>query len=156
MLPGETLQPVHAHPQIPLAAYRSVLDVQGLTAHCGVREICKAQAGQTMVVTASAGSVGSMAAQIGKKLGLRVIGIAGGPEKCRWLIETLGIDGAIDCKSEDVRKRLAVLAPDGVNCLFENVGPPIMDAVFDHLALRARVALCGFRAPDRSICSSSS
>jgi NADPH-dependent curcumin reductase CurA len=141
--PAIRLQPVAAHPDVPLAAYRTVIDVQGLTAYCGLTEICKPQAGETLVVTAAAGSVGSLVCQIGKKLGLKVIGIAGGREKCDWLLEECGVDAAIDYKAEDVGLRLDMVCPDGIDMLFENVGGPVMDLVLDRINRRGRIALCG-------------
>lgn len=141
--PAERLQPVTAHPGLPLAAYRTVLDVQGLTAYCGLTEICRPQAGETLVVTAAAGSVGSLVCQIGKKLGLRVVGVAGGPEKCDWLLGQCGVDAAIDYKADDLGRRLDEACPDGVDMLFENVGGPVLDQVLDRINRRARIALCG-------------
>lgn len=141
--PVDQLQPLQTHPEIPLGAYRTVLDVQGLTAYCGLMDICRPQAGETLVVTAAAGSVGSLVCQIGSKLGLNVIGIAGGQEKCRWLREACGVAAAIDYRNENVGARLDTLCPGGINMLFENVGGPVMDAVLYRLADRARVALCG-------------
>ncbi|MRV71656.1 zinc-binding dehydrogenase [Duganella sp. FT92W] len=141
--PAERLQSVTAHPGLPLAAYRTVLDVQGLTAYCGLTEICRPQAGETLVVTAAAGSVGSLVCQIGKKLGLRVVGVAGGPDKCGWLLDQCGVDAAIDYKADDVGRRLDEACPDGVDILFENVGGPVLDQVLDRINRRARIALCG-------------
>ena len=141
--PVATLMPLAPHPAIPLGVYRTVLDVQGLTAWAGVTDVCKAQPGETMVVTAAAGSVGSLAAQIAKKLGLRVVGVAGGPDKCRWLADECGLDGAIDYKNDDVAARLDDLCPDGIDCVFENVGGPVMDLIHDRLNTYARIALCG-------------
>lgn len=141
--PTAALMPIAPHPEIPLGVYRTVLDVQGLTAWAGVTDVCKAQPGETMVVTAAAGSVGSLAAQIAKKLGLRVVGIAGGPDKCRWLVEECGLDGAIDYKLDDVGARLDELCPDGIDTVFENVGGPVMDLIHDRLNKYARIALCG-------------
>lgn len=144
--PAAQLQPVDAHPDLPLAAYRTVLDVQGLTAYCGLTDICQPKAGETLVVTAAAGSVGSLVCQIGKKLGLKVIGIAGGRDKCDWLLRECGIDGAIDYKAEDVGARLDALCPDGIDMLYENVGGPVMDLVLERLRYHARIALCGMVA----------
>jgi NADPH-dependent curcumin reductase CurA len=144
--PAEKLQPVAAHPDVPLAAYRTVLDVQGLTAYAGLTQICKPQQGETLVVTAAAGSVGSLVCQIGKKLGLKVVGIAGGREKCDWLVRDCGIDAAIDYKAEDVGARLDTICPKGIDMLFENVGGPVMDLVLDRINRRARIALCGLVA----------
>ncbi len=135
--------PLAPHPDIRLTAYRSVLDFQGLTAYCGLTEIGRPVAGETLVVTAAAGSVGSLVCQIGKKLGLRVIGIAGGPEKCAFLRETCGVDGAIDYKNSDVGARLDELCPDGIDVVFENVGGPVLDLLLDRINLYARIALCG-------------
>ena len=95
------------------------------------------------MVSAAAGAVGSVAGQIAKIDGARVIGIAGGPEKCAHLTEVLGFDEAIDYKNENVNERLRELAPDGVNVFFDNVGGPILDAVLDNLAMQARVVICG-------------
>lgn len=139
----DEVTPVRAHPDIPLSAYRHVLDFQGLTAYCGLTDVCKPVEGETLVVTAAAGSVGSLTCQIGKKLGLRVIGIAGGPEKCEWLLRECGVDGAVDYKNEDVGARLDELCPDGIDMAFENVGGPVLDLVLDRINLHARIALCG-------------
>lgn len=144
--PAGQLQPVARHPDVPLAAYRTVIDVQGLTAYAGLTEICRPQAGETLVVTAAAGSVGSLVCQIGKKLGLKVVGIAGGREKCGWLVKECGIDAAIDYKAEDVGARLDALCPQGVDMLFENVGGPVMDLVLDRINKHARIAICGLVA----------
>lgn len=115
----------------------------GVTAWVGVREVGKPVQGETFVVSAAAGAVGSIAGQIAKIDGARVIGIAGGPAKVAHLVDTLGFDAAIDYKNEDVNARLGELAPDGVNVFFDNVGGPILDAVLDNLAMRARVVICG-------------
>ncbi len=141
--PAAHLVPLTPHKDISLAAYRTVLDVQGLTAYIGLTEIAKIKSGETLVVTAAAGSVGSIACQIGKRLGLKVVGIAGGAEKCAWLMKECGIDGAIDYKTEDVASRLDALVPEGVDVLFENVGGPVLDLLLDRLNQRARIAVCG-------------
>ena len=141
--PAASLQPVAATPGRPLAAYRTVLDVQGLTAYCGLTEICQPKAGETLVVTAAAGSVGSLVCQIGKKLGLRVVGVAGGRQKCDWLLDVCRVDEAIDYKAGDVGRRLDHACPGGIDMLFENVGGPVLDLVLDRINRRARIALCG-------------
>lgn len=141
--PASQLQKITPRPGVPLAAYRSVLDVQGLTAYCGLTEIGKPQAGERLVVTAAAGSVGSLVCQIGKRLGLKVVAIAGGAEKCDWLRQVCGIDAVIDYKSEDVAARLDALCPDGIDIAYENVGGPVMDLILDRLRPKARVVLCG-------------
>lgn len=115
----------------------------GVTAWVGVRHIGKVVAGDTFVVSGAAGAVGSMAGQIAKLDGARVIGIAGGPAKCAHLVEHLGFDAAIDYKNDDVRARLRELCPDGVTVFFDNVGVPILDDVLDNLAMGGRVVICG-------------
>ncbi len=115
----------------------------GVTAWVGVRHIGRPVAGETFVVSAAAGAVGSMAGQIAKIDGARVIGIAGGPAKCAHLVDTMGFDAAIDYKNDDVRARLKELCPQGVNVFFDNVGVPILDDVLDNLAMGARVVICG-------------
>ena len=124
---------VNAVPQIPgvpLTAYMSVLGATGLTAWFGMIDIAKPQSGETVVVSAAAGAVGSIAGQLAKKRGARVIGIAGGPAKCAWLTGELGFDGAIDYKSEDVGAALDRLCPGGIDVDFENVGGEIMQEVY--------------------------
>jgi len=120
-----------------------VLGVTGLTAYFGMLEIGKPKVGETVVVSGAAGATGSVAGQIAKIHGARVIGIAGGVEKCRWLTETAHFDAAVDYKADHVSKRLGELCPKGIDVLFENVGGEIFEASLDHLALRARIALCG-------------
>ena len=128
----------------PLSAYLGALGGStGITAWIGVRRVAKPGPGDTFVVSAAAGAVGSIAGQIAKRDGARVIGIAGGKEKTTYLVDTLGFDAAIDYKNEDVNARLRELAPDGVNIFYDNVGGDILDAVLDNLALRARVVICG-------------
>ncbi|MGE2735411.1 NADP-dependent oxidoreductase [Mycolicibacterium vaccae] len=134
---------IERHPDIALTAYLGPLGVQGLTAYCGLTDVGQPVAGETLVVTAAAGSVGSLVCQIGKKLGLRVVGIAGGPDKCAWLRETCGVDGAIDYRGEDVAARLDALCPDGIDVVFENVGGPVLDLILERINLHARIALCG-------------
>lgn len=128
---------------VPLTAHMSVLGATGLTAYFGLLDVGRPQAGETLVVSAAAGAVGSVAGQIGKINGCRVIGIAGGPEKCRWLVDELGFDAAIDYRAEDVGAALDRLCPDGIDINFENVGGEIMNAVFSRLRRNGRMALCG-------------
>lgn len=137
------LRPVHRAPGMPLTANLSVLGMTGLTAYFGVTDVLKAKAGETLVISAAAGAVGSIAGQVAKQRGARVIGIAGGPDKCRWLTEELGFDAAIDYKNEDVGEALDRLAPNGVDLNFENVGGDIMIAVWNRLNVHARMAVCG-------------
>jgi NADPH-dependent curcumin reductase len=121
----------------------SVLGATGLTAYFGLKEIGAPKSGETLVVSAAAGAVGSAAVQMGKAMGLTVIGIAGGGEKCAYVKDTLGADGVIDYKNEKVGKRLSELCPDGVDVYFDNVGGEILDAVLKRLKMHARIVLCG-------------
>jgi NADPH-dependent curcumin reductase CurA len=120
-----------------------IFGITGLTAYFGLIDVGKPKAGDVVAVSGAAGATGSAAVQIAKSLGCRVIGIAGGPEKCRWLIEEAGADAAIDYRGEDVGARLGMLAPEGIDVVFENVGGEVLDASLQNLALRARVVLCG-------------
>lgn len=127
----------------PLTAAMSVLGGTGLTAYFGVTDVCRPLAGETVVVTAAGGAVGSVAGQIAKRLGARVIGICGGPRKRAWLMDELGFDGAIDYKAGDVGEALDQLCPDGIDVDFENVGGPIMDAILARMNTHGRIAVCG-------------
>jgi NADPH-dependent curcumin reductase len=127
----------------PLTMYLSVLGMPGMTAYFGLLEIGKPVAGETVVVSAAAGAVGMVVGQIAKIKGCRVVGIAGGAEKCRFLTEELGFDAAIDYKNEDVRVALKEQCPDRVNVYFDNVGGEILDAVLARLARHARIVICG-------------
>jgi NADPH-dependent curcumin reductase CurA len=121
----------------------SVFGATGLTAYFGLIEIGTPKAGEVLVVSAAAGAVGSAAVQIGKALGLRVIGIAGGADKCRFVKDELGADEAIDYKNENVAVQLKEFCPDGIDVYFDNVGGDILDAVLKRLKLKARIVLCG-------------
>ncbi len=127
----------------PLTTYLGALGITGMTAYFGLLDVGALKAGETVVVSGAAGAVGSVAGQIAKIKGARVIGIAGGEEKCRWLVEELGFDAAIDYKTQDVRRALRDAAPDGVDVYFDNVGGEILDAVLTRLARGARIVLCG-------------
>lgn len=128
----------------PLSAYLGVLGMPGLTACAGVVDIGQARAGETMVVSGAAGAVGGLAGQIGKALGCRVVGIAGGPDKCAWVEQGLGFDACIDRKAGDLDGALARHCPEGMDIYFDNVGGPVLDACLDHLAMQARIVGCGF------------
>lgn len=141
---GLTKMPVT--PGVPLDAYMSVLGATGMTAYFGLLDIGKPQPGETVVVSAAAGAVGSIVGQIAKIKGCRAVGIAGSDDKCRHLIEDLGFDAAINYKTEDLDQALAAACPDGIDVYFENTGGVITDAVFKHLNLHARVPLCGLIA----------
>ena len=137
------LMPVPEIPGVSPSFYLGVLGMTGLTAWVGLTDIGRPQPGETVVVSAAAGAVGSVAGQIAKIKGARVVGIAGGPEKCSLLTEKLGFDASVDHKAPDWHEQLVAATPDGIDVDFENVGGDIMDAIFARLNLRARVALCG-------------
>ncbi len=120
-----------------------VLGIGGLTAYFGLLDVGRPEPGQTVVVSGAAGSVGSIVGQIARIKGCRAIGIAGGQDKCRWLVQELGFDAAIDYKGEDVRAQLREHAPDGVDVFFDNVGGVVLEAVLARLARGARVVLSG-------------
>ncbi len=137
------LQPVPDIAGVSPSAFLGVLGMTGLTAWVGIRDIGRPQPGETVVVSAAAGAVGSVAGQIAKLDGARVVGIAGGAEKCAILTERLGFDAAVDYKAPGWRDQLIAATPDLIDVDFESVGGEIMEAVFARLNLRARVALCG-------------
>ncbi len=121
----------------------SVLGITGMTAYFGLLEIGRLQDGDTVLVSGAAGATGSVVGQIAKARGCPVVGIAGGPEKCRWLTDKAGFDAAIDYKSEDVEARIGELCPNGVDVFFDNVGGEILDAGLAHIARGARIVVCG-------------
>jgi NADPH-dependent curcumin reductase CurA len=128
---------------VPLSTYLGVLGMPGATAYAGVTEICKPKPGETFVVAAASGAVGSVAGQIAKRAGARVVGIAGGSEKCLWVQDSLGFDDCVDHRSMDLRRELLAACPNGIDCYFENVGGAVQAAVFEQLNAFARVAMCG-------------
>lgn len=140
---GWGLAPFDWLPQLPLDAYMGLFGMIGLTAYFGLLEIGQPEEGETLVVSGAAGAVGSVVGQIGKIKGLRVVGIAGSDEKCRYLTEDLGFDAAINYKTESLNKRLKETCPKGVDVYFENVGGKVMEAVLNHINLYARIPLCG-------------
>jgi NADPH-dependent curcumin reductase CurA len=119
------------------------LGLSGLAAYFGLLDVGRPEPGQTVVVSGAAGSVGSVVGQIARIKGCRSIGIAGGPDKCRWLVDELGFDSAIDYKAGDVRSHLKEQAPDRVDVFFDNVGGETLDAVLTRLARGARVVISG-------------
>ena len=135
--------PSPAESGIPSEAYVGFLNFIGATAYFGLLDITDPKEGETLVVDAAAGAVGSLVGQIGKIKGMRVIGICGSEDKCRWITEELGFDGAINYRTENVRKSLGVLCPDGVDVVFENVGGTIFDDILAHINIGARISLCG-------------
>lgn len=122
------------------------LGITGIVAYFGVTEVARPRAGETIVVSAAAGGVGSVAVQVAKILGLRVVGIAGGAEKCEWLLKGAGVDAAIDHRSEDVASRLDALCPEGIDIYFDNVGGTVLDLALDRIRPRGRIVLCGTTA----------
>jgi len=127
----------------PLPRFLGALGAPGMTAYFGFLEVCQPKTGDTVVISGAAGAVGALVGQIAKRLGCHVIGIAGGPDKCRYLTDELGFDAAIDYKAGEVFKTLRQLAPKGVDVFFDNVGGDLLDIVLAQLAKRARIAICG-------------
>jgi NADPH-dependent curcumin reductase CurA len=140
--PGDRLTKI-PNGAAPLSAYLGVLGMPGATAYAGVTEICKPKAGETFVVSAASGAVGSVAGQLAKRAGARVVGIAGGAEKCLWVQDSLGYDDCVDHRSLDLRREIHAACPNGIDSYFENVGGVVQAAVFDYLNPFARVAMCG-------------
>jgi NADPH-dependent curcumin reductase len=130
----------------PLSAYLGVLGMPGVTAWYGLKTICRPRAGQTLVVSAAAGAVGSVVAQLARLAGARVVGVAGGAAKCSYLINQLGLDAAVDYKCGQLEGVLADATPDGIDCLFENVGGAVFDASLGRMNQDGRVAVCGLVA----------
>jgi NADPH-dependent curcumin reductase CurA len=140
---GAGLNKLPNNPAIPLTAYLGLFGGIGLTAYFGLLDITDPQPGETLVVSAAAGAVGSVVGQIGKIKGCRVVGIAGSDEKCKWIVNELGFDAAINYKTEDVRQGLKRTCPKGIDVYFDNVGGEILDAVLAMINLRARISICG-------------
>lgn len=130
-------------PGVPPSWMLGVLGVTGVTAYFGLLDLGEPRPGETVLVSGAAGATGSVAGQIARIQGCRVVGIAGGPAKCRWVTERARFDACIDYKHEDVSRRIGALCPQGLDVYFDNVGGEILEAALDHLALRARVVLCG-------------
>jgi len=137
------MMPVPVIPGVSPSYFLGALGMTGLTAYVGMLDIGRPAPGETVVVSAAAGAVGSVAGQLAKIQGARVVGIAGGREKCALLTGELGFDAAVDYKAADWRDQLKSATPNGIDVDFENVGGEIMEAVFGRLNVRARVALCG-------------
>ena len=143
---GDGSMPLRVLPNAdyPLTWNLGVFGVSGLTAYFGVTDGLKVTTGDVVVISAATGATGSLAGGIAKACGARlVIGIAGGPEKCKWIVEKAGYDVAIDYKSEDVGKRLRELCPEGVTAYFDNVGGEILDTLLLHMAPKGRILICG-------------
>ena len=141
-VPGKSLTRVDSR-LAPLPVYLGTLGMPGMTAYFGLLEVGKPQPGQTVVVSGAAGAVGTVVGQIAKIKGCRVVGIAGGAQKCDYLVQQLGFDAAIDYKSQDVKKALREHCPDGIDVYFDNVGGDILDAALTRITRHARIVICG-------------
>ena len=131
------------NPVLPLPVYLSTLGMPGFTAYFGLLDVGQPKEGETVLVSGAAGAVGSVVGQIAKIKGCRAVGIAGGPEKCRYLIEDLGFDAAIDYKNENVYDGVKAHCPNGIDVYFDNVGGEILDIALRRINLKARIVICG-------------
>jgi NADPH-dependent curcumin reductase CurA len=143
VLKGKTLTRID--PKLaPLPVYLGTLGMPGMTAYFGLLDVCAFKPGDTVVVSGAAGAVGQVVGQVAKIKGAgKVVGIAGGADKCKWVVEELGFDACIDYKHEDVKEKLREHCPKGVDVYFDNVGGDILDTVLTRLAMHARIAICG-------------
>jgi len=130
-------------PGVPPNTALSLFGITGCTAYFGIIDVGQIKSGETVVVSGAAGSTGSVAGQIAKIKGCWVVGTAGGKEKCDWLTQVAGFDGAIDYKSEDIGTRLSALCPNGIDVFFDNVGGVVLNEVLARINLKARIVLCG-------------
>jgi hypothetical protein len=129
--------------RVPLPAFLGVLGMPGVTAWVGLLDICQPKAGETVVVSAASGAVGSVVGQLAKLKGCRAIGIAGGKAKCDYVVNELGFDACIDYKAGKLNDDLKAATPNGIDCYFENVGGEILDAVLRRMNAFSRIAVCG-------------
>jgi len=143
--PAAVLAKVDQH-AAPLGAWLGVLGMPGTTAYSGMKDIGRPKAGETAVISAASGAVGSVAGQLAKRAGCRVVGIAGGPDKCLWVQEALGFDDCVDHRSGDLESALRQACPNGIDVYFENVGGFMQEVVFGLLNAHARVVMCGMIA----------
>lgn len=132
--------------ELPAEAILSVIALPGITAYHGVFEVLKPEAGQTLIVTAAAGSVGSLVGQMAKNLGLTVVGVAGTDEKCQWLTKDLGFDHAVNYKDADFIEQLTQATPNGIDLFFENTGGVAQEPIFERMNPHGRIAVCGLIA----------
>ena len=139
---GKGLNKVDAS-RVPLSAYLGVLGMPGVTAWVGLLDICQPKAGETVVVSAASGAVGSVVGQIAKLKGCRAVGIAGGRQKCDYVVKELGFDACVDYKAGELNEALKAAVPDGIDCYFENVGGEILDATLRRMNAFSRIAVCG-------------
>jgi NADPH-dependent curcumin reductase len=128
---------------LPESLFLGAVGMPGVTAWYGLNQICKPKPGETVVVSAASGAVGSVAGQLAKLQGCRAVGVAGGPAKCEHVVKDLGFDACVDYKAEDFRARLKAAVPGGIDCVFENVAGPVFDAALARMNTFGRVALCG-------------
>lgn len=142
VMPAESLRKIDPR-RAPLPKWMSLLGLSSFTAYIGLTEIGRPRPGETVVVSAASGATGSVAGQIARIMGARAVGIAGGPEKCRYVVEELGFDACVDYRTPDFGERLAAACPDGVDVDFENVGGDVLKAVFGRMNLLGRVVICG-------------
>jgi NADPH-dependent curcumin reductase CurA len=142
---GSTLRKVDTS-QVPLSAYLGVVGMPGMTAWYGVNQIMDPKPGETVVVSAASGAVGSVAGQLAKLKGCRVVGIAGGKEKCAYVVDELGFDACVDYKAGNLIADLAAATPDGIDAVFENVGGEVLDASLARMNPFGRIAVCGLIA----------
>ena len=129
--------------QVPLSAYLGPVGMPGVTGWYGLNRICEPKPGETVAVSAASGAVGTVVGQLAKLHGCRVIGIAGGPDKCRFVVEELGFDACLDYKAGNLAAVLGQAAPVGIDGYFDNVGGPVLDAVMEHMNAFGRIAVCG-------------
>jgi len=148
---GTGLTVLAEDPSLPVTAYLGVLGFIGMTAYFGLLSVGQPQSGETLVVSAGAGAVGSLVGQIGKIKGCRVVGIAGSDEKCRWMTEDLGFDGAINYKKGSLLADLEKNCPQGVDIYFDNVGGEILDALLTVINVQARIVVCGTLAQANAV-----
>ncbi|MGU7780481.1 NADP-dependent oxidoreductase [Burkholderia sp. PU8-34] len=142
---GEGLRKVDTS-RVPLSAWLGVTGMPGVTAWVGLHRIIVPNAGETVVVSAASGAVGSVVGQLAKRAGCRAVGIAGGPDKCRYVVDTLGFDACVDYKAGRLADDLAAATPDGVDGCFENVGGAVLDATMARMNAFGRIAVCGMIA----------
>ena len=128
---------------LPPTAVLSVLGTTGVTAYCGLFKVGRPLAGDTVLVSGAAGATGSIVGQLAKIAGCRAVGIAGGKDKCDWLVSEAGYDAAIDYKAGDIKAQIKELCPNGIDVIFDNVGGAVLDAMLARIATGARVVICG-------------
>jgi NADPH-dependent curcumin reductase CurA len=131
---------------VPLSAYLGAVGMPGVTGWYGLNRIIEPKAGETVLVSAASGAVGSVVGQLAKAAGCRTVGIAGGADKCRYVVETLGFDACVDYKAGNLRADLKAATPDGVDGYFENVGGEVLDAALSRMNAFGRIAVCGMIA----------